>query len=170
MSARGHKKRNSKKSVSLVKTGPYKLIRNPMYLGSFLIGVGFSLIIWPWWLVPPFTLLFYLRFNEQVVIEEVYLNEIFGDEFRNYCKRVPRYFPSWEGLHKIKTKEIYNLEDAFSTKEKRGLLGWPMLAIVLENFQEMMVYGITNTIQTLIVFMITIIIFIIGFTITYNAS
>src|SRR3989338_7074435 len=49
MIARGYKKANSSKGKALVCNGIYTLTRNPMYIGSFYIGSGFVLILWPWW-------------------------------------------------------------------------------------------------------------------------
>ena len=83
MAARGHKKAHSAKSVKLVTTGPYTLVRNPMYLGSFLMGAGFILMVWPWWSLPVFTWIFYLRFRKQVVQEEKFLGEAFGNEYKS---------------------------------------------------------------------------------------
>ncbi|MCX5681293.1 MAG: isoprenylcysteine carboxylmethyltransferase family protein, partial [Candidatus Omnitrophica bacterium] len=94
MAARGYKKEFSKKGQDLVMSGPYSLTRNPMYLGTFLIGVGFVLVVWPWWLLLIFSLFFYMRFNVQMVKEEVYLKKIFGEKYEAYCLQVPRFFPS----------------------------------------------------------------------------
>src|SRR3990167_9267300 len=67
MAARGYKKAYSKSGAGLVTTGPYTLVRNPMYLGSFLMGAGFILMVWPWWSLPVFAGLFYLRFSRQII-------------------------------------------------------------------------------------------------------
>ena len=85
MAARGHKKAHSKKSQALVTSGPYMLVRNPMYLGSFLMGAGFILIVWPWWSLPLFAVLFYIRFKKQVVKEEEFLEELTGRRYKAYC-------------------------------------------------------------------------------------
>lgn len=167
MIARGYKKAHSDQGKSLVIEGPYVLTRNPMYLGSFLMGVGFVLVLWPWWSLPIFALLFYLRFNRQMVTEEEHLTKTFGDEYTAYCKKVPRLFPSYAKLWKVKPKDIINLDDAMSTKEIRGLILWPLLAFGFELFQQMFVMGDIKLYETYVLFLSAICFFCIGFVVRY---
>ena len=141
MAARGYKKAYSKSGQGLVITGPYTLVRNPMYLGSFLMGAGFILIVWPWWSLPIFTWLFYLRFIKQIAQEEKFLSETFKNDYEAYTKKVPRLFPKIADAFTMKVKETFPLEYVWSTKEKFGLFAWPLLAVFLEAFQENIVLG-----------------------------
>jgi len=168
MSARGHKKAHSKKSEALVTDGPYSLVRNPMYLGSFLLGAGFVLIVWPWWSLPIFAGLFYMRFKKQVVKEEALLTEVFGKEYTSYCRKVSRVFPSYKKIFKLKMKDVIDMEEAFSTKEKRGLMGWPILAVLLESFQEIFVFKSTDIGQTFLIFVSAMLLFAAGCMILYK--
>ena len=52
--ASGHIRKNQNLAVS----GPYAFTRNPLYLGSFLLGVGFSVASGVWWLALIFIILF----------------------------------------------------------------------------------------------------------------
>jgi protein-S-isoprenylcysteine O-methyltransferase Ste14 len=148
MAARGHKKAHSLKSEQLVTSGPYSLVRNPMYLGSFLIGAGFILMLWPWWALPVFAGIFYARFNPQMVKEEEFLTKLAGEKYVSYCRETPRIFPSWARYRGTGVKNIFNIREAFSTKEKRGLWTWPLLAFVLESVQERLVFGDTVFLRT----------------------
>ncbi|MBI5415866.1 MAG: isoprenylcysteine carboxylmethyltransferase family protein, partial [Candidatus Omnitrophica bacterium] len=141
MSARGHKKTHSQQGRRMVTTGPYTLVRTAMSLGSCMIGCGLLRIVWPCWNLPVFALFFYLRFNKQIIEEEKYLGRLFGDEFAEYCRRTPRLLPSLPGVLKARPKEIFNIREAFGTKDKWGLLAWPLLAVVLEFIQESFVFG-----------------------------
>jgi protein-S-isoprenylcysteine O-methyltransferase Ste14 len=163
MSARGHKKAHSNESQKLVVTGPYAFVRNPMYLGSFLMGAGFILMMWPWWSLPIFGLLFYVRFKKEVVKEEKYLRKLAPEEYTAYCEKVPRIFPSMKQLRKAKISEVINLNEAFSTKEQRGLWGWPILAFLLESFQEQLVFEETIPSHTIMIFLMAAIVFVVGF-------
>ncbi len=163
MAARGHKKAHSGQGGQLVMTGPYALVRNPMYLGSFLMGAGFILMLWPWWSLPFFALLFYLRFNRQIIKEESRLSESFGEGFAVYCQKTPRLFPSLRFMKATKVKDIFNLKEAFSTTERRGLLAWPALAVGLETFQESIVFGGTDIRRTLCLFLAAALVFAISF-------
>jgi len=160
MSARGFKKAHSKKSESLVTDGPYSVTRNPMYLGSFLMGVGFVLIAWPWWSVAIFAALFYIRFNKQMVSEEKFLKEKFGEEYENYCQKVSRIFPNMEVMLNIKIDQVFDLKVAFNTKEKRGLLVWPLLALLLESLQESLVFGQTDFLNSIYIFVCAFIVYV----------
>lgn len=154
MAARGHKKAHSQQGKGLVMTGPYRLVRNPMYLGSFLMGAGFVLIVWPWWSLPIFGILFYLRFCQQVIKEEKHLGEVFGKVYADYCSNVPRAFPRWSDFQKMKYSEIYPPDEVWNTKEVRGFVTWPILAVLLETFQELVVFGSTNILQTISIFIL----------------
>lgn len=170
MCARGYKKAHSKRSKSLVTSGPYSIVRNPMYLGSFLLGAGFVLMLWPWWSLPVFAWLFYLRFNKQVLKEEELLSNAFGQEYAAYCRKTARIFPSLKVLKKNNIKKIFNFNELFSTKEKRGLLGWPALAVVLESFQGMVVFGRADVFITVMIFINAAIVFFIISWILYERA
>ena len=103
MAARGHKKAHSNQGEGLVTTGLYSYTRNPMYLGTFLVGAGFVLIVWPWWSLPIFGWLFYLRFKKQVLKEEKHLRGLFKEEYKIYCRKV--------GIHEIGVNEGNCLHD-----------------------------------------------------------
>jgi len=170
MSARGHKKANSHRSEKLVTTGPYTLVRNPMYLGSFLTGAGFILIVWPWWSLPLFAGLFYLRFKKQIIKEEGFLEKLDKEAYAAYCKKVPQILPSLKQLKTLRIERIVDLKEAFSTTEKRGLWGWPLLAVLLESFQEWLIFEDTVLSQTVIIFAMAAVVFAVGFWICYKKN
>lgn len=168
MSARGYKKAHSQQGGRLVQAGPYVLTRNPMYLGSFLIGAGFVLILWPWWSLPIFALFFYLRFSMQIAQEEKHLARLFPNEFAAYCQKTPRLLPSLQSAWRARPGEIFNIHEAWSTKEKRGLLAWPFLAVILEAFQEILVFGSTDIPVVSTIFIAAIAVLILGLWVAYQ--
>jgi protein-S-isoprenylcysteine O-methyltransferase Ste14 len=83
-----------RKSKQLVTDGPYSLCRNPLYVGTVLLAVGASLC-----LENVLMLLVSLAIMIPVhaivtVAEERHLEELFGDQFREYKRSVPRFFGS----------------------------------------------------------------------------
>lgn len=86
-----------RKTKQLVTTGPYSLTRNPLYLGTLLIVLGF-LALWQSpvlaaLVVPPILL---YPFGV-VPAEERVLRGEFGAEFDAYCARTPRWWPRLRG-------------------------------------------------------------------------
>jgi protein-S-isoprenylcysteine O-methyltransferase Ste14 len=78
-----------------VAVGPYKFVRNPMYIGGFIVLFGFGL-----YERSPAILLFalpWLLFAHLFVIlyEEPHLRATFGAPYDAYCRSVRRWLPSW---------------------------------------------------------------------------
>jgi protein-S-isoprenylcysteine O-methyltransferase Ste14 len=79
----------------LVVVGPYRLVRNPMYLGAGLALAGAALFYESWALLgytAAFALVMYLFV---VVYEEPTLRATFGADYAKYCERVRRWWPRW---------------------------------------------------------------------------
>ena len=78
----------------LVATGPFALIRNPLYVGNILIWVGFALSGRLVWLAPLIVLLLGAEYHAIVRWEESLLMSRLGDAYRDYAARVPRWLPA----------------------------------------------------------------------------
>jgi protein-S-isoprenylcysteine O-methyltransferase Ste14 len=82
-----------RKNRELTTTGPYAVIRNPLYFGSFLIMCGFctllddpeNILV----VLGPIAGLYFL----QVLREERNLSRLFGPQWDQYAKSVPRFIP-----------------------------------------------------------------------------
>lgn len=78
-------------TTTIVDHGPYRVTRNPIYLGMFLGQIGLAIAFNSLWLVitlVPFALV--IRYGV-VAREEAYLARRFGDVYRGYCSRVRRW-------------------------------------------------------------------------------
>jgi protein-S-isoprenylcysteine O-methyltransferase Ste14 len=78
----------------VVATGPFGIVRNPLYLGNIALWVGFAITARLMWLVPIVILLLAFEYHAIVRWEETLLEARRGDEYRAYRARVPRWFPS----------------------------------------------------------------------------
>ena len=79
----------------LVTNGPYGHLRNPLYLGNFLLSLGVLLMAWSWmpWLLFLYLLLFGFQYYAIITLEEDFLRKKFGSEFLHYEAAVPRIIP-----------------------------------------------------------------------------
>jgi protein-S-isoprenylcysteine O-methyltransferase Ste14 len=77
----------------LVRSGPYAMVRNPIYTSMLLVLCATSVIIAGWKLFVPALLLFVIGTEIRVRIEERLLATHFGAEFKEYKRSVPAYIP-----------------------------------------------------------------------------
>ena len=87
--------RNTHRQVakSLNTTGMYSIVRNPLYLGNFFMGLGIALFAHFWWLALIYTLVFWLYYERIIFAEEAFLTREFGDEYRNWAAVTPAMVP-----------------------------------------------------------------------------
>jgi len=77
----------------LVRTGPYRMVRHPIYASmlSMLIATGLAIALWPLFAVG--VVLFVIGTEIRVGIEDALLLSRFGDQFRDYQRSVAAYIP-----------------------------------------------------------------------------
>ncbi len=85
----GHLRKND----ALAVTGPFAYTRNPLYLGSFLMGVGFTIASGRWVLGLLFAALFLGIYVPVMRVESATLAKLFGENYQRYVKAVPLFLP-----------------------------------------------------------------------------
>ena len=82
-----------RKERELTVTGPYAHTRNPLYLGSFLIGVGATIAggVWPFTVL--FLAFFVVVYGRTIRAEADLLAERFGERHADYARNVPLFVP-----------------------------------------------------------------------------
>ena len=81
----------------LVASGPFALVRNPLYVGNIALWVGFALAARLVWLAPVLVVLLGLEYHAIVRWEETLLESRLGQAYRDYAARVPRWIPMFDG-------------------------------------------------------------------------
>ena len=82
-----------RKNRELAISGPYAYTRNPLYVGNFLIGLGFSLMVNRPLLLIIFIVAFFLVYRSLILEEESSLTQRFGEAYLKYKEGVPRFLP-----------------------------------------------------------------------------
>ncbi len=87
----GHIRKNDRLATS----GPYAHTRNPLYLGSFIMGLGFTFAAGPWWPVLGglFMALFLGIYLPVMRVESQTLAGLFGADYEQYAQHVPLLLP-----------------------------------------------------------------------------
>jgi protein-S-isoprenylcysteine O-methyltransferase Ste14 len=116
---------------NLITSGPYAMVRNPLYLANMLLYTGFSLASNAWFPWLPLVAFVYFTFQYTMIVslEEQTLGEIFGEKYDIYCRRVPRLFPRLGSKY---TKQPPANRFGIALREERStLMGLTLSWIVL---------------------------------------
>ena len=127
--ASGHVKKNQE----LATTGPYAYCRNPLYLGSIVIAIGFAIAARDVWVAVGILVLFTAIYVPVIRSEEAFLRERFAS-YDDYAWRVPRLLPRtlWiSGLTAGFSRELY-----LQHREYNALIGAAAMlaALVVKTF------------------------------------
>jgi protein-S-isoprenylcysteine O-methyltransferase Ste14 len=79
----------------LIVEGPYKMVRNPIYLAMFGTLLATGLVFSKWWAFFPAIVIFLIGTWIRISREEKLLSATFGQEWTDYTRRVPAMFPGF---------------------------------------------------------------------------
>ncbi len=161
VSARGYKAEHSDQSQALIQGGPYQLVRNPMYLGIFLIGLGVVLAVFQWWAVAIFVIVFIIRYLLLIYKEEKKLRTIFPETYKEYCQKVPRIFPSLSSLIKLDSADYLPIKISWFKKEIGSIVPLLLLTLLVVSWEGISGKGFSAYLQQLLWLFLTLAVFVI---------
>ena len=75
--------------------GMYSTVRNPLYLGNYLMGLGISLFLRVWWVALIYALLFMIYYERIIIAEEAFLTKKFKQPYLDWVSKTPAFFPKF---------------------------------------------------------------------------
>jgi len=117
------------KNEILTVTGPYAHVKNPLYVGSILVTVGFCILANNIYILAIATLMFcfhYIPYKKKV--EGDRLKKIFGPQYEDYDEKVPDYLPRWIPYSDQKAPWSFR---AFLDNSEAGIVLLNLLGILL---------------------------------------
>jgi protein-S-isoprenylcysteine O-methyltransferase Ste14 len=128
--AAGHIRKNAELAIS----GPYAFTRNPLYFGSFLLGLGFTIASGQVVLGLLFVALFLGIYFPVMRVEASTLAELFGREYEVYKTSVPLFFPRLTPFRQNESERVkFDSSLYLRYREYRAALGlviaWSLLLI-----------------------------------------
>ena len=123
--AAGHVKKNRE----LTTTGPYAYTRNPLYLGSLIIAIGFGIASRNWWVAVVIVVLFLSIYLPVIRSEEEFLRSEFSG-FDEYCAKVPRLIPRVSASD-VTAKGTFSKELYLRHREYNAIIGAVLMLAAL---------------------------------------
>jgi len=117
--AAGHIRKNS----ALATSGPYAFTRNPLYLGNFLLGLGFTIGSGWWPLGIVFAALFLGIYLPVMRVESHTLAKLFGESYQRYARGVPIFLPRLTPYRSAEGKTEFDSSLYMRYREYRAALG-----------------------------------------------
>jgi hypothetical protein len=117
-----------RKDRELATSGPYARTRNPLYLGSAFMAVGFAVAGHSWWAGGVVVIYFAVFYYAVMKNEEADLLVRFGTSFENYAQKVPLFFPTllgggYQGSPDTGMGQNFSWDQYGRNREYRALIG-----------------------------------------------
>jgi protein-S-isoprenylcysteine O-methyltransferase Ste14 len=104
----------------LISTGPFSLVRNPLYLGNVALWIGVAVSARLLWMVPLILVVLGFEYHAIVRWEEHLLTERLGNSYLAYAARVPRWLPTCAPIKRASNPAVYSWSETLFSE--RGTL------------------------------------------------
>ena len=109
-----------RKDKVLTTSGPYRYIRNPLYVGTLTVALGMAFAAQQVWLAALFAAVFLFVYLPAITLEEQHLHDLFP-EFDDYSRRVPLLLP-WR--RPLPNERRFSFSQYIANREYEALFGF----------------------------------------------
>lgn len=95
-----------RKNQTVVDYGPFSVVRNPLYVFSLIGITGIALMSNHIVVMLALPVAFYFLYQALIKREECFLEETFGQSYRDYKQAVPRFWPKFSNYRSPETMEV----------------------------------------------------------------
>jgi protein-S-isoprenylcysteine O-methyltransferase Ste14 len=121
------------KAENLNTSGIYSIVRNPLYVGNFLIFMGLLIVFSNGFAMMAFAVFLWVQIYFIILVEEEFLKKNFGDRYDRYCSQVNRIIPNFKDY--VKNKNPFRLKKAIF-KESDSVFNMLMMFILILLYKE----------------------------------
>jgi protein-S-isoprenylcysteine O-methyltransferase Ste14 len=114
-------------------SGPYSLVRHPLYVGNFFMWLGLAGFTFNFWFIIAFIFLYWVYYERIMYAEEEFLIDKYGDDYIHYAATVPSFIPKIRGW--IKPRYSFSWRKIIR-QEKAGILNLFLVIIVFRGLGE----------------------------------
>ncbi len=125
------------KGRELATSGPYSWTRNPLYLGSFVMGLGFTVAAASLWLTVLFLVLFVAVYFPVMKREECELAQAFGSDYSAYRETVALFLPFSSSVRPqrnpadLAPKGNFQWEKVICNREYNAVIGFFLVTVLI---------------------------------------
>ena len=135
-------------------TGLYSVVRNPLYVGNFLMWLGIAMLTMNLWFIISFILLFWVYYERIIFAEEQFLTNKFGSVYTDWADKTPCFIPRLKGY--VAPKLPFSWKKVIK-KEKNGLLALLLVFWMMDVIGDL-VSGVTPRIGVLAIASMTMLV------------
>jgi protein-S-isoprenylcysteine O-methyltransferase Ste14 len=88
----------------LMRAGPYAVVRNPLYVGNWLLWTGFTLWSRLLWMIPVAWLVFFIQYRAIARWEASFIRSKYTIAYDQYARQVRAWVPRWPPMSELKPK------------------------------------------------------------------
>ena len=137
-------------------TGIYSIVRNPLYLGNFMMWLGVAFLTLNMWFIIVFCLAYWIYYERIIFSEEQFLIRKFGKSYTDWADKTPAFFPKFSKF--IKPSIPFSWKKVLK-KEKNGFLalflvfsGFNIIGEIINKQNQYNYYFITVCIISIILY------------------